>query len=80
MDKMDKTFLTILGGVIIIFLIIIAFAAGIKEGQYYIVDNIKLISINENYENEVILSINEDLYVSDNWGKFNKYYTLKKGE
>ena len=42
----------------ILLLISLGISIGLKSGRDEIINNIKLISINEDYENEVILSIN----------------------
>lgn len=62
----------------ILLLISLGVSIGLKSGRDEIINNIKLISINEDYENEVILSINGDLYENDNWGNFNKYFSAKE--
>lgn len=61
-------------------LVLVGIAMGIAIGKYKVLNDINLRALNEDYENEVILEINGALYENDENGKFNKYYTLKKGE
>ena len=60
-------------------LVLAGIGIGIAIGKYKILNSINLRALNEDYENEVILEIEGSLYENDQNGKFNKYYTLKKG-
>lgn len=61
-------------------LVLAGVSMGILIGKYAILNDIKLRAINEDYENEVILEINGELYENNESGKFDKYFVLKEGE
>ena len=75
MDKFSIVLSVLIVEIGILLLISLGISIGLKSGRDEIINNIKLISINEDYENEVILSIDGDLYENDNWGNFNKYFS-----
>ena len=78
MDKFSIVLSVLIVEIGILLLISLGISIGLKSGRDEIINNIKLISINEDYENEVILSIDGDLYENDNWGNFNKYFSAKE--
>lgn len=78
MDKFSIVLSVLIVEIGILLLISSGISIGLKSGRDEIINNIKLISINEDYENEVILSIDGDLYENDNWGNFNKYFSAKE--
>lgn len=78
MNKFSVVLTVLLIELGILLLITLGISIGLKTSRDEIINNIKLISLNEDYENEVILSINGDLYENDNWGNFNKYFSAKE--